>query len=142
KDLKGVSGSTRVYRVLGVSQSESRFEAATKRGLTPIVGRDAEISDLIDSWRKGRETGAGHTILLRGEAGIGKSRIVSALRERLRGEASQTRLYQCSPFFANSAFYPIRASFERMLLMGGNVDPKARLATLEKIVVDRFGLPT
>jgi class 3 adenylate cyclase/tetratricopeptide (TPR) repeat protein len=140
KDLKGVGGSTRVYRVLGVSQSESRFEAATKRGLTPIVGRDAEISDLIDSWRKVRETGAGHTILLRGEAGIGKSRIVSALRERLRGEASQTRLYQCSPFFANSAFYPIRASFERMLLAGGAVDAKVQLDRLEAYAVDRLGL--
>ena len=140
KELKGVSGPTRVYRVLGASRSESRFEAATKRGLTPIVGRDTEISDLIDSWRKVREAGAGHTILLRGEAGIGKSRIVSALRERLRGEASQTRLYQCSPFFANSAFYPIRASFERLLLAGGEVDAKVQLDRLEAYVVDRLGL--
>jgi class 3 adenylate cyclase len=52
KELKGVSGLTRVHRVLGVSQAESRFEAATHRGLTPIVGRDTEISALIDSWRR------------------------------------------------------------------------------------------
>src|ERR1700730_3460853 len=76
KELKGVSGLTKVYRVLGLSQAESRFEAATKRGLTPIVGRDAELSTLIDSWRQVKETGSGRAILLRAEAGIGKSRMV------------------------------------------------------------------
>src|SRR3954447_14380711 len=65
-ELKGVSGPTRVYRVLGVSQSESRFAAATKRGLTPIVGRDAEISAVADIWRQVRETGSGRAVLLRG----------------------------------------------------------------------------
>jgi class 3 adenylate cyclase/tetratricopeptide (TPR) repeat protein len=140
KELKGVSGPTKVYRVLGVSQAESRFEAATQRGLTPIVGRDAEISALTDSWRQVRETGSGRAILLRGEAGIGKSRMVSALRERLQNEASQTQLFQCSPFFVNSAFYPIRASFERMLLPSRNMDAKSRLAKLEALVVERLGL--
>jgi len=141
KELKGVGGPTKVYRVRGVSKAESRFEAATHSGLTEIVGRETEILTLIDGWRQVRATGAGRAILLRGEAGIGKSRMVSALRERLQGEPYHIVMYQCSPFFANSAFYPIRASFERALLLGGNVDAKARLATLERIVVDRFGLP-
>jgi class 3 adenylate cyclase/tetratricopeptide (TPR) repeat protein len=141
KELKGVSGLIRVYRVLGASRAESRFEAATHRGLTPIVGRETELSGLMDRWRHVRATGTGRTILLRGEAGIGKSRMISALRERLHGEPYHIVMYQCSPFFANSAFYPIRASFERALLLGGKVDAKARLATLERIVVDRFGLP-
>jgi tetratricopeptide (TPR) repeat protein len=141
KELKGVGGPTKVFRVRGVSKAESRFEAATHSGLTEIVGREAEISAIIDGWRQVRATGAGRAILLRGEAGIGKSRMVSALRERLQGEPYHIVMYQCSPFFANSAFYPIRASFERALLLGGNVDAKARLATLERIVVDRFGLP-
>src|SRR4051794_20068022 len=86
KELKGVSGLTRVYRVVGVSQTESRFEAATQQGLTPIVGRDAEIAALMDSWREVREKGSGRAVLLRGEPGIGKSRLVSALRERLDKE--------------------------------------------------------
>ena len=139
-ELKGVSGPTRVYRVLGVSQSESRFAAATKRGLTPIVGRDAEISAVADIWRRVRETGSGQAVLLRGEAGIGKSRVVSALRERLQDEASQIRLFQCSPFFASSAFYPIRASFERLLRSGADMDAKDRLDRLEALVVGQSGL--
>ena len=51
KELKGISGLTRVYSVIGVAQTESRFEAATLRGLTPIVGRESEIAALIESWR-------------------------------------------------------------------------------------------
>ncbi len=140
KELKGVSGLTQVYRVVGISQTESRFEAATQHGLTPIVGRDAEISTLMDSWLEVREKGSGRAVLLRGEAGIGKSRMTSALRERLRDETSQTRLFQCSPFFVNSAFYPIRASFERALSSGRNAATDTRLDRLEALVVDRLGL--
>lgn len=139
KELKGVSGLTRVYRVIGVRQVESRFEAATQRGLTPIVGRDVEISALLDNWRQVRETGSGRAIILRGEAGIGKSRMVSALRQRLQNESSSTHLFQCSPFFVNSAFYPIRAFFERTLL-SHDVDAGTRLDKLEALVVDRLGL--
>jgi class 3 adenylate cyclase/tetratricopeptide (TPR) repeat protein len=141
KELKGISGLTQVYRVIGVGRTESRFEAATLRGLTPIVGRETEISVLIDSWRQVQATGTGRAILLRGEAGIGKSRMVSALRERLRGEPYHIVIYQCSPFFVNSAFYPIRAEIERALLLGGTIDAKARLDTLETVVVNRLGLP-
>ena len=137
KDLKGVSGPTKAYRVLGVSQAESRFEAATQRVLTPIVGREAEIAALFDGWRQVRETGSGRAIMLRGEAGIGKSRMVSALRERLRDEPSQTQLFQCSPFFTNSAFYPIRASLERALLPGRDMNADARLDKLEALLLDR-----
>src|SRR5471032_3136269 len=127
KELKGVSGLSRVYRVVGISQTESRFEAATQRGLTSIVGRDAEISALMDSWRQVQETGSGRAILLRGEAGIGKSRMTSVLREHLHDEISQTQLFQCSPFFVNSAFYPIRASFERALSSGRDTAADTRL---------------
>jgi class 3 adenylate cyclase/tetratricopeptide (TPR) repeat protein len=141
KELKGVSGLTQVYRVRGLSQAESRFEAATKRGLTPIVGRDAELATLMDSWRRVKETGEGRAILLRGEAGIGKSRMVRALREQLQGEPYHIVIYQCSPFFVNSAFYPIRAEFERALTLGGTIDATARLNTLETVVVNRLGLP-
>ena len=140
KELKGVSGLTKVYRVLGVSRAESRFEAATQQRLTPIVGRDTEISTLVDAWRQVHETGTGRAILLRGEAGIGKSRTVSALRERLQNEPSQTDLFQCSPFFVNSAFYPIRAAFERALHFGRDDDAEARLDKLEAVVIDRLGL--
>ncbi|MGY3532297.1 AAA family ATPase [Bradyrhizobium sp. USDA 4452] len=140
KDLKGVSGPTKIYHVLGLSEAESRFEAATKRGLTPIVGRDTELSILIDMWRQVKEAGSGRAILLRGEAGIGKSRMVSALRESLQKEPVQTRLFQCSPFFINSAFYPVRSSFERGLLPIRDEGAQIQLGQLEARLVNRLGL--
>ena len=140
KELKGISDPTKVYRVLGVSRAESRFEAATQRVLTPMVGRETEIAVLSEGWRQVSETGSGRAIMLRGEAGIGKSRMVSALREQLRDEPNQTRLFQCSPFFANSVLYPIRASFERALLPGRELNSEAQLDKLETLMVDRLGL--
>jgi class 3 adenylate cyclase/tetratricopeptide (TPR) repeat protein len=140
KELKGVSGLTKIYRVLDVSRAESRFEAATQRRLTPIVGRNTEISTLAESWRQVLETRTGRAVLLRGEAGIGKSRTASALRERTRDDGSQTHLFQCSPFFINSAFYPIRAYFERALQLGRDRDAGARLGKLEARVIDQLGL--
>jgi class 3 adenylate cyclase/tetratricopeptide (TPR) repeat protein len=141
KDLKGVSGLTRVYQVLGVSEAPSRFEAATHHGMTPLVGREAEIDSLLDRWRHVRQTGAGRAVVVRGEAGLGKSRIVAALRERLRDQSSYTLVFQCSPFFVNSAFYPIRAWFERTLEFGRDEHVDSRLNKLEALVVDRLGLP-
>ena len=71
KELKGVSGATRVFRVAGVSRAESRFEAATQQGLTPLVGRGGGgPSTLIDTWREIREFGVGRAVILRGEPGI------------------------------------------------------------------------
>ena len=61
---------------------------------------------LLDRWRDARE-GEGQVVLLSGEAGIGKSRILAALRERIGGEPHVTMRYQCSPHHVNDAFYPI-----------------------------------
>jgi class 3 adenylate cyclase/tetratricopeptide (TPR) repeat protein len=140
KELKGVAGPTKVYRVLGVSSAESRFEAATQRDLTPIVGRDAEIAALLDDWRQVQNTGVGRAVLLRGESGIGKSRMASALRERIPDDQRQTLVFQCSPFFVNSAFYPIRASFERALQFSPDTEADIRLDRLEALVIKQLGL--
>ena len=140
KELKGVSGPTRVFRVLGVGRAESRFEAATQQGLTPLVGREWELSTLIDTWREIRETGRGRAIILRGEAGIGKSRMVRDLREQLRDETRLALLFQCSLFFINSAFYPVRSAIERALLSDETADSNTLLNRIEALAVNRLGL--
>jgi class 3 adenylate cyclase/tetratricopeptide (TPR) repeat protein len=141
KELKGVRGLSRLYRVLGVSKAESRFEASTQRGMTPIVGRDEEIGFLLNCWGQARDAGTGRAVLLKGEAGIGKSRIVRALRERLEGQSSLTHVFQCSPFYVNSAFYPVRSWFERALGLGRDEDAGSRLRKLEALIVDQLALP-
>ncbi len=139
--LKGISGLIRLYRVLGVSKAESRFEAAADRGVASIVGREEEIALLLELWRRVRETNSGRAVLVSGDPGIGKSRIISALRERVENQSSRTFLFQCSPFYVNSAFYPIRSWFERTLGLGRDDDPGSRLAKLEAFLLERLGLP-
>ncbi len=94
--LKGIVEPVHAFRVLGLSQIASRFEAATHAGLTPLVGRDLEIGLLLGRWALSRE-GEGQVVLLSGEPGIGKSRILSALHERLGDSLRGTLRCQCSP---------------------------------------------
>ncbi|MGH8759879.1 MAG: adenylate/guanylate cyclase domain-containing protein [Burkholderiales bacterium] len=71
--LKGIAQPTRAYRILGVSEASSRFEAAhDKSGLTPLVGREQELGLLLERWALAQD-GEGQVVLLSGEPGIGKS---------------------------------------------------------------------
>jgi class 3 adenylate cyclase len=139
KELRGVSGLPRIYRVAGVSQVESRFEAATQHALTEMVGRQEEIGAILDAWRGVRDTGSGRVVVLLGEAGIGKSRIVKAIRESQEIRSVRTLFFQCSPFFVNSAFYPLRAAIERTAGFARNDNPSLRLDKLERFLVERLG---
>lgn len=73
--LKGLSQAVELYRVLGESGSQSRFEVAVRGGLTPLVGREEALGLLLQRWERVKE-GEGQVVLLSGEAGIGKSRLV------------------------------------------------------------------
>ena len=61
---------------------------------------------LLERWRQAK-SGEGQMVLLTGEAGIGKSRITEALVETVAGEPHFLLRYQCSPYHADSALYPV-----------------------------------
>ena len=110
--LKGIAGPVPAWAVLRASTIESRFEALHASGLTALVGREQELQTLLQRWSQAKSS-QGRVVLLSGEAGIGKSRIIAALMERLAGEP-QTRLrYFCSPQHIDSPFYPIIGRIER-----------------------------
>ena len=92
--------------MLREAENVSRFEAARSEGMTPFVGREHEVALLLDRWRDAVK-GEGQVALFSGEAGIGKSRILAALREQIGDEPHVTMRYQCSPHHVNDAFYPI-----------------------------------
>lgn len=91
------------------SAVDSRF-AAAHAAAGPIVGRERELAFLYDSWQSA-VGGYGHMMLLLGEAGMGKSRLLEAFADRIRQEPSRILRCQCSPYHGNSALYP----FERLL---------------------------
>jgi class 3 adenylate cyclase/tetratricopeptide (TPR) repeat protein len=129
--LKGVGDAVRVWRVAGSSVAASRFEAATRHGVTPMVGREQEIGLLLDRWELAR-AGCGQGVLIVGEPGIGKSRTMLALRERL-AEARVARpvQFQCSPYHVNSALYPVIDHFERAVGFSRDDDAATRLGKIE-----------
>ena len=73
-------------------------------------------------------------VLLRGEAGIGKSRLVEALRERVRREGATRIAFRCSPYYQNSALYPVIDHLQRFLQWQRDETPEAKLDTLERVL--------
>jgi TOMM system kinase/cyclase fusion protein len=114
--LRGTTQPLAVYQVLHESTARSRLEAAGSRDLTPLVGRAQEVGLLLERWAQVKD-GSGQVVLLSGEAGIGKSRLVQVLQEHV---ASEPRAWltpcQCSPYHQNSALYPWIELLERLAL--------------------------
>ena len=137
--LKGVETPLRVYRVVAESAAQSRLDVAGPTGLTPLVGRDHEVGLLRERWVQSRD-GLGQVVLLSGEAGIGKSRLVRVLTERVADEGAPWLTLRCSPYHTNSAFYPVIEHLQRLLQWHRYETPAARLATLEQ-ALQTAGLP-
>src|SRR5262249_4194962 len=137
--LKGVSAPVAVYRVLRESEAHSRVEAAVGTGLTPVVGREEERGLLHRRWEQAK-AGEGQVVLLSGEAGIGKSRLVQTLKEQAVTEGAIRIEFRCSPYHQNSAFYPIIEHLQRLLQFVPHEGPQARLTKLTQMLA-RYRFP-
>lgn len=135
--LKGVAIPIELYCVLGESGIQSRFDRAVATGLTPFVGREAEIALLLERWERAR-AGSGQVVLLCGEAGIGKSRLIRVLSERITGEHATELAARCSPYYQDSALYPVINLLERYLQFQRDDSTDMKLAILER-ALERFG---
>jgi class 3 adenylate cyclase/predicted ATPase len=138
QELKGFRAPVPAWSVVREIENVSRFEASRSEVLTPFVGREHEIALLLDRWRSATE-GAGQVALLSGEAGIGKSRILATLRERIGSERHLALRYQCSPHHVNDAFHPVIGQIWRGAGFASGEAPAARLDKLETMIA-RTGL--
>ena len=110
--LKGIAEPMPVFRVVRARVVESRFDASRSEvALTPLVGREEELALLVARWNQAR-AGEGQVVLVGGEPGIGKSRLVQALRNQITNEPHTALRYQCSPYHLNSPLYPIVEQFQ------------------------------
>jgi class 3 adenylate cyclase len=130
KHLKGITDPVSVYRVRGESAVPGRFEARAERGLIPMVGREEEIGLLMKRWDQAKD-GEGQVVLLSGEAGVGKSRILREVSARLKDDPHHRDLAFCSPCHRNTALYPVIGRLERDLNIEKEDDPDQRLDMLE-----------
>ena len=130
--LKGIEGEVAAFRVIGEINKESRFALRADGPASPLVGRDQELALLLERWKMAR-SGEGQAVLLVGEAGIGKSRIVRALEDTLQ-DVPHTRLfYQCSPFHSDSPFWPVTQQLSRAAGLARDDSTEAQLDKLETL---------
>ena len=140
-ELKGIGEPVHAWRVQRALVTDSRFDARHGRGgLTPLVGRDEEVDLLLRRWSQTRD-GEGQVVLLSGEPGIGKSRILNTLRQRLEAEGVQALRFQCSPYYINSAFWPVIDNLERALKFARDETMDSRLDKVEALVVTQYARP-
>jgi predicted ATPase/class 3 adenylate cyclase len=131
--LKGFPEPVRAWHVVGEGTAESRFEAQHGASATALVGRDQELALLLDRWQQAKE-GEGRIVLLGGEPGIGKSRLVRALRDQLSDAPHTSLSHFCSPFHTNSALYPVVGLLERAAGIRREDPPAEQLDKLEAML--------
>src|SRR6266567_8406714 len=138
--VKGLAQPLEVYQVMYESMARSRLEAASSTGLTPLVGREQEMGLLLERWAHVKD-GLGQVVLLSGEAGIGKSRLVRVLTEHVAREPQAWLTpCQCSPYYQNTALYPMIELLERVALRFDREEsPQQKLSKLEGFLV-QYGL--
>ena len=121
--------------------SESRFESIHGAELSPFIGREAERALLTERWALAR-MGEGQAVLLCGEPGIGKSRILKEFLDHLQAGPVEIMRLQCSPHAIDSAYYPIIDNLQRVLKFTPDEAQEVRLDRLEALLVGRYGRPS
>ena len=129
-NVRGFDRAIPVWQVLRPSAVEGRFEALHAASLTPLVGREEETELLLRRWERAK-LGDGQIVLLSGEAGIGKSRMTTALQERLTGEQYTRLTYFCSPHHRDSPLHPFVSQLERAAGFARDDAPPVKLDKLE-----------
>jgi class 3 adenylate cyclase/tetratricopeptide (TPR) repeat protein len=131
--LKGVREPMRLWLVTGESPSRERVEVASM--LTPFVGREQERSELVRAWEDSR-AGRSCFVLLRGEPGMGKSRLAQLFRDEVQFLASELLGIRATPYNSKSPFYPVIELIERRFGLDHSQTPAVRLARLERGLAD------
>ena len=123
--LKGVPEPTALFRLVRASGSSRR---SAQRHLTPLVGRDEEIAMLLRRWERARRSN-GQLVLIVGEPGLGKSRLIEEVRARLSDTPHTWLEWSCSQLLQNTPLHPI-GEWGRLRFGSGDLPAESRLAEL------------
>jgi DNA-binding response OmpR family regulator/class 3 adenylate cyclase/predicted ATPase len=132
-ELAGVSGTVSACLVKGRQPVENRFSSMRGPRLTQFIGRELELQQLLALWKRAK-TSNGQVALLRGEAGIGKSRACEEFLERIAAEPHVRVGYQCAIHHANSPFYPIIDQLERAANLKSGDTPDLKLEKVTAVL--------
>ncbi len=131
RELKGLPAPVPLYRVVEPTGASNRLDVASVEGLTPFVGREEQLERLQESWRLARE-GQGQVVLIEGEAGIGKSRLVWEFRNLLPDESQRWIACRASTFHRHSAFHPFRQLIQEALSLDPESPVEEQLSQLDE----------
>jgi TOMM system kinase/cyclase fusion protein len=134
----GAAQPVRIYRVLQERDLQSQ-EEGSGAALLPLVARNQELNLMLERWTLARE-GKGQVVLLGGEAGIGKSRLVRELKHQIAADRPEWLELHGSPYHRNSVLYPVVDLLKRWMDLGrasGDQDPLSRV----EHVLRRYGFP-
>jgi class 3 adenylate cyclase/predicted ATPase len=124
--LKGVPEPVTLYRLVRASGGGRR---AGQRHLTPLVGREEEIAMLMRRWERAQR-GDGQLVMIVGEPGLGKSRLIQEFHPRLREVPHTWVEWSCSQLLQNTPLHPL-ADWGRQRFGGPDIPAEQRLADLE-----------
>ena len=124
--FKGVPEPTTLYRIVRASGGGRR---SGQRQLTPLVGREDEMTMLMRRWERARQ-GDGQFVMIVGEPGLGKSRMIEEFHGRLSDTPHTWVEWSCSQLLQNTPLHPI-AEWGRQRFGGADVPAERRLADLE-----------
>jgi predicted ATPase len=137
--LRGVVEPVTAYRVFSESGVHSRLDIARARGLTPLVGREQEVGLLLERWAQVKD-GQGHVVVLTGDAGIGKSRLVQMLKDHVANEPHTRWECRSAEYSQNTALFPVTDLFQRMLRLHAEDTLDEKFAKLEQ-TLSQYRLP-
>src|SRR5262249_55339645 len=137
--LRGVAEPLHVYRVLQESGARGRLDVAVTRGLTPLVGRESEVTLLLERWAQAK-SGQGQVILLTGDAGIGKSRLVQTLKYYVTNEPHTRWECRSAEYAQNTALFPLVDLFQRLLRFEAHETADTKLEKLTH-ALSQYRLP-
>ncbi|MGY4593149.1 putative ATPase [Bradyrhizobium sp. GM22.5] len=124
--------------MMRASRVETRFAAAMGTRLTPLVNREEEIALLMGRWQQAKE-GEGQVVVKFGEPGIGKSRIIQEIFDRIAGDRHGQVSFQCSPYYTSTAFYPFAEQLKFSLGLDREDASVQSLASLETAIAAAHG---
>ena len=131
--LKGVSDPVDVFVVRETTEARTSFEAKMQRGLSPLAGRTEEVSLLVNRWGQARE-GDGQVVLISGEPGVGKSRILNSFRSIAAQENGPIITLVCSNYQQDTPFHPVIDYLERTIAEAADDTPTGFLDSLDAIL--------
>jgi class 3 adenylate cyclase/predicted ATPase len=127
--VKGLEEPIHVFRVLSATGARHRIEAAAPHRLAPYVGRENAVAALVESWLAARDS-PGHGVLLLGEPGVGKSRLLSVFRDKIGTDDCEIIECYCSPYYQGTAFFPLIDPLRARLRLTDDDEPTGKLERL------------